>query len=381
MKNFKIAWVLPVAWYYWQPSLSEFTKDFPNTKIFTGLFPGFAKGFEDSLSVEVVGQFKVIPITKETSNYGSNITYLSPRIINSLLQFKPNVIFSSSFGIWTIISLLLKIWCRWKVVIAYEGSSPSVDYCHSKIRIFLRQIMVKMADAYITNSQKGKEYLINTLKADPNLVFAQPYEVPSAKTLFSNTEKNFASLSDFKKPIFLSVGHIIPRKGIDILLKACNILQKQDNRQYTLLIVGDGEQRKELEDYCLNNNLENNVKWVGRVEYHRINVYFKNMDIFIFPTWEETWGVVLLEAMLFGKPAICSTGAGSSEMIVDEENGYLFNPNDPEKLAKLMSNFIDNYDLVNLMGKKSQQKINNYTPEKAGKFLADVVETIFKTNQ
>jgi hypothetical protein len=53
-QDLKIAWLLPVAWFYWQPAISELTKIFPNTSVFTGLFPGFAKGLEDTLNVEVI---------------------------------------------------------------------------------------------------------------------------------------------------------------------------------------------------------------------------------------------------------------------------------------------------------------------------------------
>jgi len=85
MNQLRIAWLLPVAWFYWQPSLGEFAQLFPQTTVFTGLFPGFAKGLEGSLKVEVVGQFRVIELTQDESSYGDNFTYLSPRIIGHLL--------------------------------------------------------------------------------------------------------------------------------------------------------------------------------------------------------------------------------------------------------------------------------------------------------
>lgn len=234
--------------------------------------------------------------------------------------------------------------------------------------------MVKYADACISNSQRGRKYLIEVLKASPESTFVQPYEIPSAKTL--STSASAATSPNLQSPVFLFVGHLIPRKGVESLVKACHILKKQGRDRFTVQIVGSGAEQERLSAYCRENQLEENIQWLGRVEYSAIATYFKNADVFVFPTWEETWGVVLLEAMLFGKPVICSTGAGTSEMVVEGENGYLFDPDDPEKLAVLMGKFIDNCDPIASMGEKSQATMNLYTPETAGEFLATIVESL-----
>ena len=374
-RELRIAWLLPIAWYYWHPALSEFTKAFPQTKIFTGLFPGYAKGYEDSILVDAIGNLKNISLAKNESSYDTTVTYLSLKIVPSLLKFQPDIIFTSSFGIWTILALGLKLFCGWQVIIAYEGSSPGVDYCNSPLRLWLRKIMVRLSDACLSNSQRGKKYLVEILKADPKSTFVQPYEIPSAKTLSVDIAET-SSPSELQRPVFLFVGHLIPRKGINNLLQACKILKDRGYENYTLQIVGSGEEKAKLASYCQEHQLNNNLQWLGRVEYSAIATYFKNADVFVFPTWEETWGVVLLEAMLFGKPTICSTGAGTSEMVVDGENGYLFDPNRADKLAELMGKFIDNYDLIESMGKKSQATMSLYTPEAAGKALTSIVESL-----
>ncbi|NEO98889.1 MAG: glycosyltransferase family 4 protein [Symploca sp. SIO2E9] len=378
MDNPRIAWLLPVAWFYWQPVLSEFTRPFPQTTVFTGLFPGFARGFENALTVKVVGQFKVIEINREETSYGSNFTYLSPSIVGQLLRFKPNLIFSSSFGIWTIFALLLKPLGKWRIVIAYEGSSPGVDYRNSFVRLFLRRAMVRAADAYITNSQGGKAYLTEILKAQESRVFVKPYEIPDSRSLLKHLKDEDSELTDFqlRRPIFLFVGHLIPRKGIHLLLEACVILQQQGYCHYSLLIVGDGPQREELEVFSQNHNLGDCVRWAGRVDYDCISAYFRRADVFVFPTLEDTWGVVALEAMLFGKPVLCSTGAGTAEMVVDGENGYVFAPDQPDKLAELMRRFIDQPKLIEVMGEKSKQIMSQNTPEAASKCLVEVTKLV-----
>lgn len=372
--NLRVAWLLPVAWFYWQPVLSEFTRLFPKTTVFTGLFPGFAKGCEDSLTVELVGKTTVVGLTKSEVSYGDNFTYLSPAIVGRLLATKPHIIFTSSFGIWTLLAILLKPLGRWRIVIAYEGSSPGVDYCNSWLRLTLRRAMVRVADACITNSDGGKAYLTHFLHAKEKNVFVKPYEIPVPEAFSVDLKMAEQKNRSLKHPIFLFAGHIVPRKGLNFLLDACAILQAQGCSDYTLLVVGNGEQQEALESFSQEHNLTECICWEGRVDYDLIGSYFNCADVFVLPTLEDTWGVVVLEAMLFGKPVLCSKGAGSSELVKDGENGYVFDPCQPEKLAALMRQFIDNPQLVVQMGERSKQIISQYTPSTALKTLAEVTQ-------
>ncbi len=372
----RIAWLLPVAWFYWQPALSEFARLFPKTTVFTGLFPGFAKGVEGTLNVEVVGRFRVIEINRDEGSYGDNFTYLSPGIIGHLLRLRPQVIFASSFGVWTIIALMLKPLLWWRVVIAYEGSSPGVDYRHSPLRLFVRRTMVWLANAYVTNSYGGRDYLVDVLNAKADRVFVKPYEIPDEQTLPGRSETVASPFADLQRPVFLFVGHVIPRKGLPLLLEACAILQARGHSNYSLVVVGDGTQQEELQTFCQDHGLSDRIQWAGRIPYDQIGNYFDDADVFVFPTLEDTWGVVTLEAMLLGKPILCSKGAGTSELIAHGENGYVFTPDDPEQLADLMQKFLDHPESIGPMGERSKQIMDQYTPTAAAQCLAEITQLV-----
>ncbi len=360
---------------YWQPLFREFSKLYPQTKVYTGLWQGFTAGCEESFDLKVVGEVGFIETQASGMSYRQGYMTLSPRIINELLQFRPKVIFTNGFSLWTLLALLLKPIGGWRVIIAYEGSSPTVDYLHSTFRLTLRRWMVKAANAFITNSQRGKAYLIDTLQAKPDQVFAQPYEVAEAKTLLARTETVADAPVDFNHPIFLFVGQVIPRKGLEDLLKACALLQQQQ-ANYTLLIIGDGSQRPELEQWATNYGLNQSVHWLGWVNYNQLGHYFRHSDVFVLPTLEDTWGMVVLEAMLFGKAILCSTGAGSSELIQTGENGFTFDSHQSQQLADLMTKFIQDPTLSDRMGQKSQEIMAPHTPEAASAALAKVVEFV-----
>ncbi len=374
--NPRVAWLLPAAWFYWHPILSELTKVFPQTIVYTGLWPGFANGYKDSFVVKEVGKMKFVETSETPTGYGYGFTYLSPGVIGELLQFKPDIIFADSFRIWTLFALLLKPLVKWRVIITYEGSSPSVDHRGSKIRLFLRRKMVQASDLCITNNQAGKKYLVEVLNAEENRVLAKPYEVPASKSLLGQFDDNEVSEPSLRRPVFLFVGHLVRRKGLQLLLEACAVLHRQGYSNYTLLVIGDGSQREELEIFSENHNLEEHVKWLGRLNYDNLGNYFRRADVFVLPTLEDTWGMVVLEAMLFGKPILCSKWAGTAEMIIDGENGYVFDPHQPEKLAELMYWFMNNLNSINVMGNKSRQIIANHTPELVSKSIADIVQII-----
>jgi glycosyltransferase involved in cell wall biosynthesis len=237
--------------------------------------------------------------------------------------------------------------------------------------------MVRMAAACITNSEAGSEYLIEILNAKQDRVFVQPYEIPDEHTLPSiDRGEQPQNLKELQHPVFLFVGHLIPRKGLPLLLQACALLQARGYQQFILLVVGNGSHQPELEIFCQEHHLIDRVQWVGRVPFDKIGTYFHAADVFVFPTLEDTWGVVTLEAMLLGKPILCSTGAGTSELVVPGENGYVFAPDDAERLATLMQKFFDEPALIAKMGARSQQIMAQYTPIAAAQCLAEVAELV-----
>ena len=376
--DIRVAWMFPsmALGSYWHPVLSKFTQNVKETIVYTGYWPGFTEGYEDTFNVELVGQTKRIQTSQSSFGYNPGFDLLSPVIISRLFRFKPTVVFTLAFSLWTLLAVLLKPLGGWQVIIFYEGSTPTIDACNSKFRIFLRRIMTRFVDAFITNNQRGKSYLSNTLGARVESVFVRPVEVPDLKAMSARLGDIETTKRNLQRPIFLFTGQVISRKGIHFLLEACISLKEKNCCDYTLAIIGDGSQRKELEEFTQQHGLQKYVQWLGWMDYGALSAYFQIADIFVFPTLEDTWGMVVLEAMAFGKPILCSKWAGACEMVVEGENGYVFDPHNPSHLAKLMKNFIDNPSLSASMGSQSKQLISQHTPEAAATFLTEIVNIV-----
>lgn len=377
----RVAWLFPsmAQANYWHPVLSKFTRIFHQTIVYTGLWPGFTPGFNNAFKVETVGKTTFASLRNSSSGYNSGFILVSPSIIIHLIRFKPDIIFTNGFSLWTLLALVFKLWGKWRIVIVYDGSSPNIDYQGSKIRLLLRRVIAKAVDACITNSRGGKAYLTNILNVESNRVFARPYQVPSTEALLNNCKDIVPDDDSLTRPIFLFVGKLIARKGVHYLLQACTLLNQQGYCNYTVQIVGDGIEEKELKIFCKKNNLDQYIQWIGKVNYEQLYTYFQNADIFIFPTLEDIWGLVVLESMFFSKPVICSQWAGASEMVAHGENGYIIDPLEPKDIAMAMRHFIDEPALITSMGNKSKQFIAEHTPEAAVSFLSQVTSFVCKS--
>ncbi|EGK90452.1 glycosyltransferase family 1 protein [Microcoleus vaginatus PCC 9802] len=377
----RIAWLVPEVELgaYWQPVLREFTKIFKNTVFYTGrVWSGFDPTLPGASAIQLVGETKFVETEKIETGYDRGFIVVSPSIIGYLLKFRPHVVFPQAFSLWTVIVAFLKPLLRWKIAIIYDGSSPNTDFRDSSFRTFVRRILVRFADAFVANSNAGKKYLMEVLNVPEEKIFTRTYLVPDAGALLKRLDQTQQPNLQLKRPIFLYVGRITARKGIKTLLEACAILKNQGYVDYSLLIIGKGDQREELEAFIKKCDFEEQVTWAGWVEYGNLGAYFQQADIFVFPTFEDVWGMVVPEAMVLGKAVLCSNGAASCELIMSGENGYIFDPNSAQELADQMQIFLDNPDVMESMGERSRQIISQKTPETAAKAYVEVTSFLME---
>ncbi|MCT7952755.1 glycosyltransferase family 4 protein [Ancylothrix sp. C2] len=379
-KDLRIAWLVPAVELgaYWQPVLREFTKVFKNTVFYTGLvWPGFDPSLPGCDVIQLVGKTKYLETTKIKDGYDRGVFILSPSIVGYLLSFKPDLIFAQAYSLWTLLAVLFMPIGRWKLIIIYDGSSPNADFRDSVFRTFVRRILSRFACAFVSNSKAGTAYLQEALSVPPDKIFTRIYLVPDAQALLGRLESSEPINLALNHPIFLYVGRITSRKGITTLLQACAILNEKGYKNYNLLLVGEGDQRQELEAFIKENDFEDQVTWAGWVEYGRLGAYFSQADVFVFPTYEDVWGMVAPEAMVFGLPILCSKGAACCELIEEGKNGYIFDPRDPQALAETMQRLLDDPELIASMGERSQQIISRSTPQTAAQAFVEATSFVF----
>lgn len=139
---------------------------------------------------------------------------------------------------------------------------------------------------------------------------------------------------------FLTVARLTPKKGIDLLIKAFARTFKGKD-EVILEIGGDGEQKDELRALANSLNIENQVKFLGMLSHEQVREAMWRANAFVLPSYVETFGVVLIEAMATGLPVI-ATSCGGPEEIVKPDTGLLIEPGDVVELSKALKNVYEN---------------------------------------
>jgi glycosyltransferase involved in cell wall biosynthesis len=358
--------------YYCQPLYREFTKLFPNTVIFTGNWPGHLPGYEESFTVQQLGGFKFFAFERTATGADTGFMRAPASILPELRRFRPSVIFTSSFTIWTLYALIYKAFSRCRVIALWDGTPPATAYLKSPIRLRLRRTLARFIDAVVTNSHAGERYLRDVLRIPESRILRHPYQVPEPGALCSG-QHGESPLKLYSHPVFLFVGSLIARKGWRYLLEAGAQLVQRGMDSFSVVLAGDGEQRQDLLRMVAALRLESIVHLTGQMRYEDLGALFLTSDVFVLPTLEDVWAVVVLEAMAFGKPVLCSQYAGAKEMVEHGVNGYVFDPRNPGELAEHMARFIQQPGLIAEFGQKSKEIISPYTPERAAIVLGRLV--------
>lgn len=159
--------------------------------------------------------------------------------------------------------------------------------------------------------------------------------------------------------IILYIGQLIERKRVIDLLKAFKLLKKEI-QNVSLLIIGSGPIETELRQYCRENKLVD-VLFMGFKQKDELLKYYATADIFVLPSSNEVWGLVINEAMACGLPIITTNQVGASgDIVKNGVNGYIIEPKDSEMLSKKMLKILKNDNLKEQMGQRSRQIIEDW---------------------
>jgi 1,2-diacylglycerol 3-alpha-glucosyltransferase len=143
--------------------------------------------------------------------------------------------------------------------------------------------------------------------------------------------------------VLISVGRLAQEKNWDLLLTAAATVLQQEPK-VRLVIVGDGDERPALEALCQQLGIGGRVEFTGTVPFEQIPHYLKAADLFVFASVTETQGLVTMEALAAGLPVVAVDATGTSDVVVDGQQGLL-TENDSQALAGAIRQVIGDPDL------------------------------------
>ena len=224
--------------------------------------------------------------------------------------------------------------------------------------------MLKKADVIIGSSTKYIEES-EQLKKFKNKCVPIPYGIKK-ENLKINEEKIKEIKKKFEnKKIIFSLGRFIYYKGFEYLIESSKYLPDD----YVIVIGGEGKLKEKYEKLIMNNNLLNKVFLIGKIPQTHLGSYYKACDLFCLPSIEksEAFGLVIVEAMSFGKPIVATNIKGSGVSWVNQNGvtGLNVEPKNPKALADAIRFICENPEIYIKMSKNALKRFEEeFTIEK-----------------
>lgn len=315
--------------------------------------------------------------SKQTSNIEhvlSNFKCMLPKyryngsvksIIEKVIEINPDIVHvHGTYFPFSIVVLLLKQLTPYPIVFTvhasihqetkYTASFPKKYYMYLKsIPLFYyKSKSLKTADKIIAVSEPIKNIILRYIDDEmkvcviPNGVNIREFEISSA-----SSEK-------INHPSILFLGRLVKVKGCDVLINSLPEVKKNfPNIRY--YIAGEGNQKDSLDCLASKLKVKDNIIFLGHITGSEKRNILKSVDICVFPSRYESFGIVALEAMACGKPIIASNVGGLPYIVIDGENGFLFKCNDSKQLSAKIIELLAHENLRIQMGELGKKMVIN----------------------
>lgn len=298
--------------------------------------------------VRVLSPSKLIVIIKVYAKLLKSLIYFQPRIVYFQLSPLGIAFYRDCFYI-TLIKLFQK-----RIVFHLHGKGIKSAISNSNF------------NKYIYKWIFNKNFVIclsESLFDDISDVYLnKPFIVNNGIPIIENESLPIKKKTNSLRILFLS--NLIFSKGIFIFLDSISIIINKFKINIIATIVGEEAELKasELEIEIAKRNLHHCVNYVGPKFGKEKNEIIKNTDLLIYPTLNDAWGLVILEAMQLGIPVIASNEGAIPEIIDDGHTGYLVDRNRPDQIAEKVKFLTENPYLIKMMSQASREKfLKKYT--------------------
>ncbi|MGI8951198.1 MAG: glycosyltransferase family 4 protein [Chitinophagaceae bacterium] len=189
-----------------------------------------------------------------------------------------------------------------------------------------------------------------------------------------NTNHDPLAISE---PYILSVSTLFPHKNMDMLIRAYSIFKKKSGLNYKLVIAGkdpDGNQLNKLKKIAKEEQLEDDIIFLGWVAVESIPALYKKASLFMYLSSVEFFGLPVLEAMAANVPVIAANKMSIPEVVNDA--GILAEPENVEDIASKMQQVLSSKSLRNELIEKGKANVNSFAWEKTARNFEDLFSQI-----
>jgi glycosyltransferase involved in cell wall biosynthesis len=290
-----------------------------------------------------------------------------------VLDEKPDVLITDGFFQWTSAALWLRATRGIPHVCCYE-KTVHTERRAQWYRTFYRRSAMRWIDVMCCNGSLSADY-VRSMGFPPgkiklgNMVADTEGLALKAAAVTDEQKARVVSMHRLQGAVFLYVGRLIRLKGLrELLMGWERFMGGRTCGDVTLLLVGEGPERGNLERYCRDHDLDN-VRFAGPIDYDQIAAYYRCADVFVIPTLEDNWSLVVPEAMTCGLPVLCSKYNGCWPELVTGQNGWTFDPLTAEDIDKVLRRAISARGRWAEMGERSRALVSAYTPQWAAEVI------------
>jgi len=235
-------------------------------------------------------------------------------------------------------------------------------------KLFFRHLSAKIwqrAYRVIANSEGLKKFALKSIYGREIDVIYNGVDTEQFKRCYKNSDKIRV----------LCVSRLIPRKGIEHLIRAIKILQKHD---ITLDIVGEGCLESNLRRLVASLGISDKIEFTRFIEHDSIDKVYCRSNIFVLPSLNEGMSNAALEAMACGLPVVVTNTGGAIELV--NGNGFIVNVGCPEEIASSLLKFLNNRGLIEEMGEKSRRIAETMGWNKVAKSYYDIYTSVVESH-
>jgi len=257
-----------------------------------------------------------------------------------------------------------------------------LDLLRPQKRIYkpIFNLLVKSADAVFVISRRTSNIAMDIVGAKPEKIHTihPPVNLDLSRKVSPDAIRSALCLEN--KKCILSVGNLVERKGHDMVIRALpEIINKVPNVHY--IVIGRGSNENHLRKLARDLNIESYITFAGFIPDDDLGSYYALCDVFVMISREipekgdiEGFGIVYLEANLFGKPVVAGRSGGVSDAVLNGQTGLMVNPNDPMDVANTVTRLLLDPDLAHRLGAMGRSRVlEEFLGQSAVQKLQDVV--------
>jgi glycosyltransferase involved in cell wall biosynthesis len=215
---------------------------------------------------------------------------------------------------------------------------------------------LESVDGFIFNSETTKGAVNGLIENEKPNIVAYP---PTDRFGYPLTEDEVVACAREAGPLrIVFLGNVIPRKCLHVLVTALHLQPKQTDFHLDVIGRTDINQSYASTVFYGANDLPHplNMEIHGSLDNEDLIAKLKSAHVLVVPSSYEGYGIVYLEGMAFGLPAIGTTAGAASEIISDGENGYLITPDDTKTLAERLSTLASDREMLACMSVKALER-------------------------